>query len=483
MPGVIVRWSGWAAVAAALWTGSAPKAGAKEHEPCILTVGVDEYRSREVPGLRGCANDAVKLAAAFASDRPGGPPAPRTIVNEGATRRRIVAELEALARGVPDGSEVVIGLSGHGTRRGGNWYFLPHDFDPRDLDGTALDSDAILGPVGRLVREKGCPVTLIIDACHAGQLRQRAGPLLMHREGPGGLVLLLSSAASQSSKVDASGDQGLFTLCLLDAFRSGNFERDEQVTLGEVRRYLGPEMHARLRDQPKAMPGLSYGEQDFVMDWSRSLSEATGLTGSNPFVIPGVEDWKEPDRQPADLPVAAGRAPIVGAWALARRVPTRFQARPGLPPVATAFAVGPDGDFLLEEFVLVLRPDSTYTAAYKGPLQEPLVTSGRYHYEPGREFSLRFDNGVDYVGINGLTADTLDIELEYTARTARHLREKIGLEGFKGYHKNFAFRRVQPRASDPASSPNASVPGPGPSAPASPAPTPSVPPAPPAPPF
>ena len=142
----------------------------------VVAIGVNKYCSRSVPDLRGCVNDARALAKLFAEGLPlfqGKTKRPaHLLLDDGATKRGIVAELNGLRDWVADCGTVVIALSGHGSRWGDGWYFIPHDFDPGSPEATGLSAAEILDPVDRLVRAKDCRVILIIDACQAGQIQQ-----------------------------------------------------------------------------------------------------------------------------------------------------------------------------------------------------------------------------------------------------------------------------------------------------------------------
>ena len=84
-------------------------------------------------------------------------------------------------------------LSGHGGITRQQWIFLTQD--NRDLA-----DEAILGFADRLAAG-GKKVMIIIDACHAGQLRYAANAVLnRYAEGSkGGIILMVSSMPSQTS--------------------------------------------------------------------------------------------------------------------------------------------------------------------------------------------------------------------------------------------------------------------------------------------
>ena len=75
------------------------------------------------------------------------------------------------------GETLVIYLSGHGDREGGDWFFLRTiSKGSRGYRGnsTVIKSDKILSAVTTAILDDH-PVILIVDSCHAGQLRYSGG--------------------------------------------------------------------------------------------------------------------------------------------------------------------------------------------------------------------------------------------------------------------------------------------------------------------
>jgi hypothetical protein len=175
--------------------------------------------------------------------------------------------MQNLARVGNAGDVVVIFLSGHGGRTNDNqsWYFLPYDYDARRHGQTALTDRQILDSADVLVNQ-GKKVFIIVDACYSGQLRISAQNYLGKHRNPqgGGLVLMLSSSANQTSA--ALGQYSAFAKAFVDAMNAGDLNRDGKVTIDEIRRYSYSRTHDLIREHGQT------GQQDCEVAWSPSIS-------------------------------------------------------------------------------------------------------------------------------------------------------------------------------------------------------------------
>ena len=141
-----------------------------------LLIGIDAYP--HVPQLDGCVND-VRLMRSVLVDSFGFADGDITLlVNEQATRERIVAAFDALVADTGDNDIVVIHYAGHGsqmTDREGD--------EPSGFDSTLMPVDSARPPganrditddeiqvVLEALARKTPYTTLIIDACHSGTI-------------------------------------------------------------------------------------------------------------------------------------------------------------------------------------------------------------------------------------------------------------------------------------------------------------------------
>jgi hypothetical protein len=175
--------------------------------------------------------------------------------------------MQALSRKGAAGDYVVIFLSGHGGRTQNNqaWYFLPYDYHSQRHAATALTDRQILDAADVLVKQNK-KVFVIIDACFSGQLNLSAQPYLRNYRNPqgGGLVLMLSSSADQTSQ--ALGKYSAFAKAFADSMVVADLDRDGTITLDEIRRDSFQRTHDLIR---KA--GMN-AKQDSEIHWSASIN-------------------------------------------------------------------------------------------------------------------------------------------------------------------------------------------------------------------
>src|SRR5262249_32138868 len=150
-------------------------AGEKIEQIAVLTVGINGYQN--ISSTPGGINDARGVAARFeANGKQLGLRSDavwvRSLCGEEATRSEILASLKELrAHGAPN-TLAVISFSGHGSRRGGSWSYIPYDYESGDPE-TELPA-AEITRVARDLAKRGCVVVIILDTCFAGEFRHTA---------------------------------------------------------------------------------------------------------------------------------------------------------------------------------------------------------------------------------------------------------------------------------------------------------------------
>lgn len=141
-----------------------------------LLVGIDQYPMIPGANLSGCVQDVVNLARILCERFQFAREDLVVLLNEQATRDRILAELAALAQRTQPDDVVVVHYSGHGCQ-------VP-DLDGSEVDGlnetlVAADSgrgalpnrdilDDELALVFGQIRAKTPYLTVIFDCCHSG---------------------------------------------------------------------------------------------------------------------------------------------------------------------------------------------------------------------------------------------------------------------------------------------------------------------------
>ena len=431
----------------------------------VLSVGINQYVSKGLNPLRGCVNDAKSMAELF-----GGQDVVAPLINGNATKARILSEFEKLGQTAPERGNVMIFLAGHGIRDEATWRFCPHDYDALKPEETGLQGGEILAAIQPL-QSKHCRILMILDSCHSGEFVKQCGfqfRSLNRPEIDGGLIVLSSCAPTQSSWDGEA--HGLFTGAVLSAFSidADLNNRDEtlpenktvKVSLNEVRHYLNRELRKAVFLRSK-LPGMAYSEQEFLADWSMSISDIqvlmeyvrpllspfqkareaersnelhrsllTGRTeAQNRLIALALITGKpEPSAEQLLSPyfkllrVAETTETLKGDWALVRPIVRRGDASP--PADATEipeFLIDADGNKLMDILLLSFDGQGNYRARHQIGHEDPVSTTGHYEFEPGKRFRLVFGNGSDSLGLKSLSTDELVIEIDPAEYAKRHL--------------------------------------------------------------
>ncbi|MCP4655279.1 MAG: caspase family protein, partial [bacterium] len=132
-----------------------------------LVIGIDDYPYVHANPLRGCRNDAERMAGLLDA---GFGFQVRRLLDREATRSGILEAMEDLLRAAEQGDRVVVHFSGHGSRiECGDGSFVetlvPHDSGRGEYDNHDITDQELYDWLRRLSRAY---VTLIFDSCHAG---------------------------------------------------------------------------------------------------------------------------------------------------------------------------------------------------------------------------------------------------------------------------------------------------------------------------
>ncbi|MEU8073121.1 caspase family protein [Micromonospora sp. NPDC049151] len=234
----------------------------------ILAVGVNAYRSADIPNLNWAVADATAFHDAAIRGREGSSVRSRLLVEDDATTANVRESLGGwLAEAGPD-DNVMAFFAGHGAREmrldgnptaGPEAYLLPSDVDLDRLYSTGISLTHEL-PIAR-ARIGAGNVTLIFDCCHAGGgvgfangVRSRGidGPIFRRRQAltnaqlnvavslPGGgrqaigdgVAILMACGQHQQALESDNLGHGIFTHHLLRALDQRPSGAPDAVPLG-----------------------------------------------------------------------------------------------------------------------------------------------------------------------------------------------------------------------------------------------------------
>lgn len=219
-----------------------------------LVVGISNFENSKVPTLKYSTKDARDFYNYLIKDANFQPSHVRLLLDEKATRRRIISELgnKFLARLARPGDLIVLFFSTHGSPSQmdlrGKSYLVTYDADPDDLDATGIGMQEVNDKIhSRVLSDR---VVLVLDACHSGSSdpnakgMYRVGNMNAQElaEGSGQLVIC-SSRPDEQSWESKRYENGVFTRNLLEALRGSSgklplgaaFEKAQQLVETEVR--------------------------------------------------------------------------------------------------------------------------------------------------------------------------------------------------------------------------------------------------------
>ena len=136
-----------------------------------LLVGVNKYRSKDIPTLKGCVNDVMAMKNVLRGKYGFAEAEIHTLTDDQATYSKITDEFKShlIAKSRPL-DIVVFQFSGHGSRfevgsdpSGFEETIVPYDSrDTKNLDITGRALSSLLKELGTQTKN----VTVVLDSCH-----------------------------------------------------------------------------------------------------------------------------------------------------------------------------------------------------------------------------------------------------------------------------------------------------------------------------
>ena len=228
---------------------SAPQAGLPTLH--VLSIGINRYRSTEVPALANAVNDARGMAELMTRVRQNlfGEVRVTVLTDEAATLESIRRALEQIAATARAEDVVLLFLAGHGITDQGRYYFLPYDVAGVTLEAIAasgLDQTELANRIASLPTSRAA---VLIDTCYAGTfaapdavMRQARDRTWVGALGFNTGRFVLAGTTNDEEALDGIGNHGVFTAVILDGLRGmadqppkGN--RDGRVDVVELKRY------------------------------------------------------------------------------------------------------------------------------------------------------------------------------------------------------------------------------------------------------
>ena len=238
----------------------------------VLAIGISDYQRPEYK-LSFAAKDARDFAAAMVHQdgRLYREVQARTLVNGEASLPAILAGLKWLTDSVAAGDLGMLFLAGHGMNSAtGQYYFLPHEGNHRQLAESGLPEAAIRDTLGRM-RGKAL---FFVDTCYGGnvmgnfstasrELARLANDLAATENG---VVVFASSSGRQLSEENNAWGNGAFTKAVL-AGLSGKADMSQtgRITFKALDYYISEEVNRMTEGRQTPVTISPLGVPDFAI--------------------------------------------------------------------------------------------------------------------------------------------------------------------------------------------------------------------------
>jgi hypothetical protein len=216
-------------------------------------VGVSKFANPEIPPLKYAAKDARDFYDYLVKEANFAPDHVRLILDEKATRRRILSELDNMFLGRvarPD-DMIVLFFSTHGSPsqldKMGKNFIVAYDTEPNELFATGIEMQSMTKDLKERVDAKR--VLLVLDACHSGGVTPhskgitRVGNFDTDTLAIGnGQMVICSSEPNQQSWESKRYNNGVFTKNLLEGLRSKGKNTTIEDAFGRINELVQDEV-------------------------------------------------------------------------------------------------------------------------------------------------------------------------------------------------------------------------------------------------
>ena len=236
----------------------------------VLGTGIDKYRSSEI-NLDFATVD-VKAIVKYLNLGSKGihkETLPNVIIDAKATKREIMGQLAELEKSSPEDSVILI-FAGHGQMEDGEWYFLPHDVDLKQIKKTSISAKEIQDA---LVAAPAKRIFMMFDSCNSGAgidsfNRFRAFQRRFAQEvgrNAGVTVLTATRRDQQAAELSELG-HGMFTHVILEGLygRATTGGSNDKISAHQLANYVGANLE-RLAQPYLAGLGVSQSPAHFVI--------------------------------------------------------------------------------------------------------------------------------------------------------------------------------------------------------------------------
>ncbi len=195
------------------------------------------------------------------------------LVDENATREKILHKLDELEKSADENSRVVIYFAGHGQTEdlpggGESGYIVPVDADTYDWQGTMLAMSRLNDKIRQI---KAKHIFLVFDACYSGlgltrsiKRQPEQDSAYIQKMMQSRSIQILTAGSRSEPAIEAEG-HGLFTEHLLAALAgAADINGDGHITATEIYATVRPGVTQRSNSRQTPQFGYIEGNGDII---------------------------------------------------------------------------------------------------------------------------------------------------------------------------------------------------------------------------
>ncbi len=224
------------------WQGA--RATEKKPTLYVLAIGVGKFDNPSISTLKYAPQDARDLAELLKGQKNKGlyDDVQIKLLQE-SSKAEILAGLKWINQQTTSKDVAIVAISGHGYNdEKGDYYFIPHDIDPNNIQATALPYQNIKETMSSLLGK----ALFFIDTCYAGNVMgKHRGVADINKiandlsSSENGVIVFTASTGTQQSLEDPRWKNGAFTEALLEGLKGrADYTRDTKVSTKELDLYL-----------------------------------------------------------------------------------------------------------------------------------------------------------------------------------------------------------------------------------------------------
>ncbi|MEM9859378.1 MAG: caspase family protein [Bacteroidota bacterium] len=211
----------------------------------LLSIGISEFRKKEY-NLTFADDDANSLSSVFTN-------APKTVynnvksrklINESATKVNVLNAFDWLTNNVQSNDIACLFIASHGFNKDGEFFILPHDGNPNNLEETTIRWNELSSLLSVLPGK----VIVFLDACHSGKLGSNFSQFTSFNteairsisSEENGVVIMAASTGNEVALESEEWGHGAFSLALIEGLEDGkaDIKKDGVIYLPELDFYV-----------------------------------------------------------------------------------------------------------------------------------------------------------------------------------------------------------------------------------------------------